>query len=186
MMEIARLEIPDVLLLTPAQHKDERGVFVETWNQALFAQSGLGFSFVQDNHSLSRQRGTVRGLHFQIPPLAQAKLVRVVAGSVLDVAVDVRKGSPSYGRHVSAHLSADNWRQMLIPEGFAHGFRTLEPDTAVIYKVTAPYSREHDKGIAWNDPALGIDWGGPAAPAVLSDKDKNLPPLADLPDYFSA
>ncbi len=186
MMEIAQLEIPDVLLLTPAQHKDERGLFVETWNRALFAQSGFDVSFVQDNHSLSRRRGTVRGLHFQIPPLAQAKLVRVVAGSALDVAVDIRKGSPTYGRHVSARLSADNWRQMLIPEGFAHGLCTLEPDTAVLYKVTAPYSREHDKGIAWNDPALGIDWSVSDADAVVSDRDKNLPPLADLPDYFSA
>lgn len=184
MMELTQLDIPDVMLLTPAQHKDARGIFAETWNQKLFAQSGLDLDFVQDNQSLSNEPGTIRGLHFQTPPFAQAKLIRVISGSILDVAVDIRKGSATFGAHVSAHLTADNWRQILIPEGFAHGFCTLEPNTAVVYKVTAPYSREHDKGLLWNDPPLAIDWGVADDKVILSDKDKELPTLADLPDYF--
>ncbi len=184
-MELTQLDIPDVMLLTPAQHKDTRGVFAETWNRQLFAQAGLELDFVQDNQSLSNEPGTIRGLHFQTPPFAQAKLIRVISGSILDVAVDIRKGSATFGAHVSAHLTANNWRQVLVPIGFAHGFCTLEPDTAVVYKVTAPYSREYDKGLLWNDPALGIEWGVAADKAVLSEKDQEMPALSDLPDYFS-
>jgi dTDP-4-dehydrorhamnose 3,5-epimerase len=177
-------EIPDVKLIVPKKFADDRGFFVETFNQRLLATHGIELTVVQDNHSLSRQVGTVRGLHFQVAPFAQDKLVRVTRGAIYDVAVDIRAGSPTYGKHVGVTLSAENGVQILVPVGFAHGFCTLEPDTEVMYKVTASYSPEHDRGIYWADPALGIDWPVAADTAMLSDKDKRNPVLADLPGYF--
>ena len=184
-MEIERLAIPEVILITPKRFGDRRGFFSETYNRAALAERGIDLEFVQDNHSLSAEPGTLRGLHFQVPPFAQDKLVRVVRGAVLDVAVDIRAGSPTYGRHVSAVLSVENWRQILVPKGFAHGFCTLEPDSEVVYKVSAPYAPAHDKGLAWDDPALAIDWPVTAGKAVLSDKDRRHPRLAELPPAFA-
>ena len=149
-----------------------------------FAEAGVTVEFVQDNHSLSARAGTIRGLHFQSAPFAQDKLVRVTKGRILDVAVDLRRSSPTFGRHVSLELSAENGAQMFIPVGFAHGFCTLEPDTEVIYKVSNYYSPQHDHGIAWDDPALGIQWPVGPGEAVLSEKDTRHPALADLPRYF--
>jgi dTDP-4-dehydrorhamnose 3,5-epimerase len=145
---------------------------------------GIDIDFVQDNHSLSATVGTLRGLHFQSPPCAQDKLVRVTRGRILDVAVDIRTASPTFGKHVAVELSAANWKQLLVPVGFAHGFVTLEPDTEVQYKVSAPYSPENDHGLAFDDPALGIDWGLPAAALTLSDKDRKHPRLAEMLRYF--
>jgi dTDP-4-dehydrorhamnose 3,5-epimerase len=150
----------------------------------VLAERGIDVDFVQDNHSLSRLKGTVRGLHYQAPPFAQHKLVRVVRGSVLDVAVDLRLGSPTYGAHVAAVISAEAWNQILVPIGFAHGFCTLEPDTEVIYKVTDYYSPEHDHGILWNDPELGIAWPVSEAAAVLSPRDRRLPRLKEIASPF--
>jgi dTDP-4-dehydrorhamnose 3,5-epimerase len=148
------------------------------------AEAGIEIDFVQDNHVLSAERGTVRGLHFQIPPVSQAKLVRVARGAIFDVAVDIRVGSPTYGQHVSAVISADAWNQIFIPSGFAHGLVTLEPDTEVIYKVSEAYSPEYDMGLLWNDEALGIAWPVSEAEATLSQKDERQPKLADLPAHF--
>lgn len=183
-MEITETAIPDIRLFKPVQHGDHRGFFSETYNKRRFAEAGVTLEFVQDNHSLSRDVGTLRGLHYQAPPMAQDKLVRVVKGSIFDVAVDLRKDSPTFGRHVSAILSAENWTQMLVPVGFAHGFCTLEPDTEVIYKVTEFFSPDHDLGIRWNDPALGIDWPATEAQAVLSDRDRAQPFLKDIESPF--
>jgi len=184
-MEIISLEIPEIKIVTPKKHGDHRGFFSETYNKKALEAAGIHLNFVQDNQSLSAERGTIRGLHFQTPPFAQDKLVRVVRGSILDVAVDLRKGSPTYGKHVSAVISADKWNQILVPVGFAHGICTLEPNTELLYKVTNYYSPEHDKGLLWNDPALGIQWTILPGEAILSDKDKKQPLLKDLPDYFS-
>ncbi|MBW8268570.1 dTDP-4-dehydrorhamnose 3,5-epimerase [Caldovatus aquaticus] len=184
-MKVERLAIPDLLLIEPRRHADARGFFSEVYSRQALAEFGLDVEFVQDNHSLSRQVGVVRGLHFQIPPAAQGKLVRVVRGAVLDVAVDLRHGSPTFGRHVAVVLSAENWRQIWIPRGFAHGFCTLEPDTEVIYKVDAYYDRAADAGLLWNDPALGIAWPVSAEAAILSEKDRAAPRLAELPRYFT-
>lgn len=183
-MKATRLAIPDVLLLEPVRHRDHRGFFSETYSKRALAEAGVEIDFVQDNHSLSRERGVVRGLHFQTEPAAQDKLVRVPRGAVFDVAVDLRHGSPTFGKWVGAILSADSWHQLLIPKGFAHGFCTLEPDSELLYKVSDYYAPECDRGVAWNDPDIGIDW--PVAPeaAVLSDKDAKQPRLADLPAYF--
>jgi dTDP-4-dehydrorhamnose 3,5-epimerase len=178
-MKVESLAIADVKLLTPVQHRDGRGFFSETWNEKALAAAGIDVRFVQDNHAMSVAKGTLRGLHFQAPPRAQAKLVRVVRGAVLDVAVDLRAGSETYGRHVRAQLSAENWTQIWVPKGFAHGYLTLEPGTEVLYKVTDHYSPEHDCGILWNDPALGIDWGIAPGDVNISDKDARLPRLAD-------
>ena len=183
-MDVVALDIPEVKILTPKKHGDHRGFFSETYNRQGLADIGVTLDFVQDNQSLSATKGTVRGLHFQTPPFAQDKLLRVLRGSVFDVVVDLRRGSPTYGRHVSAVLSAQNWSQILAPAGFAHGFMTLEPDTEVLYKVTNFYAPEHDKGILWNDPDLGIDWPLPEAEAVLSDKDMKQPRLADFESPF--
>lgn len=184
-LELQRLEIPDLILVTPATFGDDRGFFSETYNEATFRALGISARFVQDNHSLSRQKGVVRGLHFQAPPHAQGKLVRVVCGSILDVAVDIRRGSPTYGRHVAEVLSAANRRQMWVPAGFAHAFCTLEDDTQVLYKVTDYYAPQCDAGILWNDPALGIAWPVAAAEAVLSAKDTKLPRLTDIASPFA-
>lgn len=178
-------DIPDVKIITPRRLADSRGFFSETYNKADFEAAGLRYDFVQDNHSLSGPVGTIRGLHFQPAPFAQDKLVRVVRGRIFDVAVDLRRSSPSFGRHVAAELSAGDWRQLLAPIGFAHGFCTLEPDTEVIYKVTNYWSAAHDLGLAWDDPALEIDWPVARDKAFLSDKDRNLPRLADLPAWFA-
>ena len=183
-MQIVSTEIADVKIVTPVRHGDGRGFFSEIFREDVLAQHGIAVGFVQENHSFSAAQGVVRGLHFQTPPAAQAKLVRVAAGAILDVAVDIRAGSRSFGRHVAVVLSADLGNQLFVPEGFAHGFCTLVPDTHVLYKVNRYYSAEHDGGILWNDPALGIDWPVPADGAVLSDKDRRQPLLADLPPVF--
>lgn len=178
-MQVEALAIADVKLLTPKIFRDARGFFSETWNARLLAEHGITTTFVQDNHALSVPKGTLRGLHFQRAPMAQDKLVRVTRGAVFDVAVDIRPGSPTFGRHVSAVLSAANWAQLWVPKGFAHGYVTLEPDTEVIYKVTEFYAPAHDAGIAWDDPALAIAWPIERSSLVLSDKDQRLPRLAD-------
>lgn len=184
-MYISELPLAEIKVLCPRKHGDSRGLFSEVYNKRTFAESGVEIDFVQDNHSFSVERGTVRGLHFQPPPVAQYKLVRVVRGSVFDVAVDLRRCSATYGRHVSVVLSAEAWNQVLIPIGFAHGFMTLEPNTEVVYKVSNYYSPDHDMGLLWNDPALGIQWPLPAEEAVLSDKDRGHPRLAELETPFS-
>lgn len=180
-----RLSIPDVILLMPNKFEDGRGFFSETYNAWEFRQAGIEGEFVQDNQSLSRQKGVVRGLHFQTPPHAQGKLVRVTRGSILDIAVDIRRGSPTFGRHVAVELTAENWRQLWVPEGFAHAFCTLEENTEVVYKVTDYYAPQCDAGIRWNDPQLGIAWPVSTENAVLSNKDEQLPYFADLPEYFT-
>jgi dTDP-4-dehydrorhamnose 3,5-epimerase len=184
-MQIAETEIADVKLLKPIRHVDSRGFFSEVFKEGVLREHGIDIHFVQDNHSLSVGNGVVRGLHFQIPPFAQAKLLRVTAGSIFDVAVDIRWGSPSFGRHVAAVLSASDWNQIFIPVGFAHGYCTLEPDSEVVYKVSAYYSPEHDRGLLWNDPALGIAWPISAEEALLSDRDRNHPLLSRLPRFFA-
>jgi len=181
-VKVEKLDIPDVLLVTPRTFGDARGVFCETWNRQRLVDAGIACDFMQDNQSVSASRGTVRGLHFQSPPAAQAKLVRCVHGAILDVAVDVRKGSPTYGQHVSVELSAANWRQLFVPRGFAHGFATLTPDAAVVYKVDAPYSPAHDGGVYF--ASLDIDWGVAEKDAVLSDKDAKLPRWEDFDSPF--
>lgn len=183
-MQVERLNIPDVRLLVPRKHGDARGFFSETYNRKSLAALGIDIDFVQDNHSLSAEKGTVRGLHFQTPPFAQDKLVRVTRGSVFDVAVDLRRDSPSYGLHASAVLSAQSWNQILVPVGFAHGFMTLEPDTEVIYKVSNYYAPDHDKGLLWNDPALGIAWPLAGDEAILSEKDRIQPRLQEIATPF--
>ncbi len=185
-LDIMPLAIPDVRLITPRRFGDHRGFFSETWSRQAFASAGIDIDFVQDNHSLSAAVGTVRGLHYQSPPHAQDKLVRVVRGAIHDVAVDLRAGSPSFGRWVSAELSAENGRQLLVPIGFAHGFCTLTPDTEVLYKVSAPYAPAHDHGIAWDDPDLAIDWPAIADATTLSQKDRALPRLRAITTPFTA
>lgn len=171
-------------VLRPRKFGDHRGFFSETFNARDLEAAGITVAFVQDNHSLSAAPGTLRGMHFQIPPMAQAKLLRVVRGAILDVVVDIRHDSPTFGQHFKHELSADNWEQLYVPPGFAHGFLTLTPDTEVIYKVTNYYSPEHDRGIRFDDPALGIDWPMDLSKLVLSDRDRNHPTLAESPRYF--
>lgn len=183
-IEIRTTAIPAVKLVVPPRFKDARGFFSETYKRNEFEAAGLTHDFVQENHSLSVEAGTVRGLHYQAHPFAQDKLVRVVRGCIFDVAVDLRASSPTCGLHVTAELSADNWQQMLIPIGFAHGFCTLEPNTEVVYKVTNYYSRAHDFGVAWNDPNIGIQWPIGEGVAVLSDKDKLQPRLREIGRVF--
>ncbi len=183
-MKVERLAIPEVILLTPPRFADARGFFSETFNARRFAEAGVDATFVQDNQSLSAARGTVRGLHCQIAPSVQGKLVRCVRGAIWDVAVDIRHGSPTFGQHAAAVLSAENWSQLWVPGGFLHGFCTLEPDTEVIYKVTADYDRAAERGVIWNDPALALPWPVAEADAVLSDKDTVLPRLADCDAWF--
>ena len=184
-MKITPTDISDVLLIEPKRFGDHRGYFAETFKASALKDAGVELNWVQDNESLSATVGTVRGLHFQTPPSAQDKLVRCVQGSLLDVAVDIRVGSPTYCKHVTAVLSAENGHQLLVPAGFAHGFATLLPDTLVQYKVTNPYAPDCDAGIAWNDPALGIDWQIAAEKAVLSEKDTQHPTLADYASPFT-
>jgi len=174
-----------VKLITPRIFSDGRGFFSETYSRRDMSQAGIGCEFVQDNQSLSHARGVIRGLHYQAEPHAQGKLVRVTKGAIFDVAVDIRQGSPTFGQHVTATLSAANWSQLWIPVGFAHGFCTLEPDTEMIYKVTDYYARECDRGIAFDDPDLGIAWPVGPAEATLSDKDRRHPRLRDLPAQFT-
>ena len=183
-MKVESLAIEAIKLITPKKIGDGRGFFSETWNERVLADGGIAARFVQDNHACSGAPGTVRGLHFQLPPMAQDKLIRVVRGAVLDVAVDIRRSSPTFRRHVAVVLSAENWSQLWVPKGFAHGYCTLEPDTEVIYKVTEYYSPAHDKGILWDDPALGIKWPVAADRALLSEKDKLQPRLAELQTAF--
>jgi dTDP-4-dehydrorhamnose 3,5-epimerase len=185
-MKVERLAIPEVLLITPPKFGDSRGFFSETYNTRTFeAATGIAGNFVQDNHSLSRQRGVVRGLHCQVAPHVQGKLVRCAHGSIWDVAVDARVGSPNFGQWVSAELSAENWQQLWIPGGFLHAFCTLEPDTEVIYKVTGDYDRASEAGVIWNDPDLGIPWPIEPDEVVLSEKDQKLPRLRDAGTLFT-
>ncbi len=184
-MKITSLDISDVKLIEPVIHRDSRGFFSETFSVRRLAEAGISANFVQDNHSLSVEKGVIRGLHFQSPPFAQDKLVRVTRGAIFDVAVDIRAGSPTFGRYVAAVLSAENWHQLWVPKGFAHGFCTLEPNTEVVYKVTEYYAPKNDLGIAWNDPAIAIEWPVDEAAAILSEKDRKHPGLADSAAYFS-
>jgi dTDP-4-dehydrorhamnose 3,5-epimerase len=184
MVNIRPLALSDVLEITPPRHGDHRGFFSEVWKAASFEQQGINASFVQDNHSFSVDAGVLRGLHYQTPPFAQAKLVRVIRGSIFDVAVDIRHGSPTFGKWVGLTLSAEKWNQIYVPEGFAHGFVTLEPNCEVLYKVTAPYSPQHDRAIRFNDPALGLVWPIGDLEPILSDKDRAAPLLADVEPAF--
>jgi dTDP-4-dehydrorhamnose 3,5-epimerase len=183
-MDIKNLGLPGLRLLKPRRFADSRGYFVETHNERTLAGVGITARFVQDNQSFSAARSTIRGLHFQLPPAAQAKLVRVLQGSVYDVAVDLRAGSPSYGRWASATLTVEGGEQLFVPRGFAHGFCTLEPDTVVAYKVDDFYAPASDSGLIWNDPALAIEWPIGAEEAVLSDKDMRLGRFADFQSPF--
>ena len=183
-MKVERLAIADIVLITPARYGDARGFFSETYSARRYREIGITTAFVQDNHSLSAHAGVVRGLHCQIAPSVQGKLVRVVKGAVWDVAVDIRRGSPTFGRWVGTELSAENWCQMWVPGGFLHGFCTLEPDTEVIYKVTADYDPAAERGVIWNDPALALPWPVSAGEAVLSGKDAALPALAGCDVWF--
>ena len=183
-LQVVPLGIPDVKVIKPVKHGDARGFFSETYSEKAFADAGIALDFVQDNHSFSSVPATLRGLHYQGPPFAQDKLVRVVRGRALDIAVDIRRRSPTFGQWVSAELSADNWTQILVPVGFAHGICTLEPDTEILYKVTNTYSAQHDFGIRWNDPELKIDWPFEETDVVLSDKDKRQPFLKDVKIWF--
>jgi len=179
-MDIEPLAIADVKLIRPKKHGDERGFFSEVFREELFARHGIGGAFVQDNQVYSANRGVLRGLHFQKPPNAQGKLVRCVHGAILDVAVDIRAASPTYGQHVTAEISADNWAQIWVPPGFAHGYVTLEPDCQIIYKVTTYYAPASETGIAWDDPDLGVDWRLTGADLVMSEKDRHNPRLAEI------
>jgi dTDP-4-dehydrorhamnose 3,5-epimerase len=183
-MQIEPTSLPGVLILTPRRFADARGWFCEVWNAATLAAQGIDIPFVQDNHSYSRDAGTIRGLHYQRPPHAQAKLVRCGRGRILDVAVDIRAGSPAYGRWVGIELSAENGRQLLIPEGFLHGFVTLEPDCEVLYKCSDAYAPDCDGAVRFDDPLIGIDWGIDPARAILSDKDRAAPAFQNFATPF--
>lgn len=186
MVEIRRLTLPEVLEIRPRKHGDHRGFFSEVWSAPALAEQGVALSFVQDNHSFSASAGVLRGLHYQEPPVAQAKLLRVIRGAIFDVAVDIRHGSATFGKWVGLVVSAAEWNQILVPEGFAHGFVTLQPETEVLYKVSAPYSPEHDRGIRWDDPAIGIEWPLSGTAPILSEKDRTAPLLADAAPAFRA
>jgi dTDP-4-dehydrorhamnose 3,5-epimerase len=179
-MKITQTELPGVLLIEPTRHGDERGLFVETFKADELAKAGVAISFIQDNLARSSAAGVVRGLHFQKPPFAQDKLIRCCRGAILDVAVDIRPGSPTFGRSVAVELSAENWLQLLVPAGFAHGYCTLTPDTEVAYKVSGAYAPQSEGGLLWNDPALGIAWPIAAEQATLNARDKGWPTLAEL------
>lgn len=183
-MQIEETSLPGVLILTPRRFGDHRGFFAETWSRPRMAEAGIGVEFVQDNHSLSEAAGTIRGLHFQAPPRAQAKLVRCGRGRLFDVAVDIRRGSSTFGQWVGVELSFENARQVFIPAGFAHGFATLEPRTEIVYKCSDTYVPEAEGAIRWDDPEVGIDWPSDRTP-TLSAKDAAAPLLSDLDSPFS-
>jgi dTDP-4-dehydrorhamnose 3,5-epimerase len=185
MVEVRPLALPGVVEITPKKHGDDRGFFSETYNAEALAVHGIDFAFVQDNHSLSAAKNVLRGLHYQLPPRAQAKLVRVIRGAVYDVVVDIRRGAATFAKWVALELSAERWNQLLVPAGFAHGFVTLQPDTEVIYKVTDYYSPQHDRSIRFDDPEIRIDWPADAADLQLSEKDRRAPLLADA-EIFEA
>lgn len=180
----ARLAIPEVFVFAPTRFEDSRGYLVETFNRALLETATGPLDWVQDNHSRSNSRWTVRGLHFQAPPFAQDKLVRCISGRILDIAVDIRRGSPTFGRYVSATLTAEGGEQVFVPKGFAHGFVTLEHRSEVLYKVTNYYSGAHDRCIRWNDPTLNIEWGVLEEDVIVSSKDAAAPMLSQTADYF--
>jgi len=179
-MEISRAAIADVLILQPKKFEDARGFFAPVYQHSALAEAGVSHGWIQDNQSLSRRKGTVRGLHFQRPPFAQAKLMRVVRGRALDVCVDLRRASPTFGWHVAVELTADNLTQVYIPPGFAHGFCTLTDDVEVLYKVSAEWSHAHEGGLLWDDPAVGIDWPVAKSDAVLVERDRNWPDLGTV------
>jgi dTDP-4-dehydrorhamnose 3,5-epimerase len=183
-IDVRATAIPAVKLIVPSRISDARGFFSETYRRSEFAAAGISADFVQENHSLSVAPYTVRGLHYQTHPFAQDKLIRVIRGRIFDVAVDLRASSSTYGKHVFAELSAENWHHLLVPIGFAHGFCTLASNTEVVYKVTNYYSRAHDFGVAWNDPDIGIEWPIPESEAILSDKDKVQPRFAEVGRVF--
>lgn len=178
-MEVRPLGLDGVFEIIPRKFGDDRGFFSETFKVKALAEAGIDLNFIQDNHSYSAAKGVVRGLHYQLPPFAQDKLVRVIRGAILDVAVDIRKNSPTFGKWISLEVSAEKWNQILVPKGFAHGFMTLMENTEVIYKVTDYYSPEHDRSIRFDDPAIGIDWPLPSSGVQLSDKDQKAPLFAD-------
>lgn len=178
-MEVRPLSLDGVFEIIPRKFGDDRGFFSETFKIDTLRDAGIDLNFVQDNHSYSAAKGVVRGLHYQLPPFAQDKLVRVIRGAILDVAVDIRKSSPNFGKWLALEVSAEKWNQILVPKGFAHGFITLTDDTEVIYKVTDYYTPEHDRSIRFDDPSIGINWPIPASGVQLSDKDKNAPLLAN-------
>ncbi len=184
LVEVRSLDLPEVLEITPKKFGDHRGFFSETYNRQAFADAGIKLDFVQDNHSFSAARGTLRGLHFQNPPMAQDKLIRVTHGEIFDVAVDVRKGSPNFGKWVAIVLSEKKWNQLLVPAGFAHGFVTLVPDTEVLYKTSGYYSPLHDRSIRFDDPEIAISWPAMETELQLSDKDRNAGFLADTDTGF--
>lgn len=179
MPEFKPLDLKEIIVVTPDRHGDSRGYFSEVYNRDVFARNGIDQTWVQDNQSLSASLHTLRGLHYQTPPFAQDKLIRVLRGRIFDVAVDIRKGSATFGRWVSQELSAEAFNQMLVPVGFAHGFLTLEPDTEVLYKVSAAYSKDHDRAIAWNDSEIAVQWPLNGQSPSLSQKDREAPLLAD-------
>jgi dTDP-4-dehydrorhamnose 3,5-epimerase len=183
-MQIERLSIDGILIVAPAKRSDHRGFFSETYRYDLLAADGVQTNFVQDNHVYSAERGTLRGLHFQVPPRAQGKLVRCTRGAILDVVVDVRKDSPTWAQHAAIELSADNWKQLWVPPGFAHGYVTLEPNCEVIYKVTDYWAPDCERGVVWNDPDLGIDWRVSESELILTDRDRVNPPLREIDPVF--
>lgn len=183
-MKVEALSIADVKLITPPRYNDPRGFFSETWSQSRYKDAGIPGPFIQDNHAVSTGAGVLRGLHCQIGPNAQGKLVRCIKGAIFDVAVDVRQGSPTFGQSVGAEISAENWAQIWVPVGFLHAYCTLTAETEVIYKVTGAYDKAAERGVIWNDPDIGIEWPILADKVILSDKDKMLPRLRDLPALF--
>lgn len=174
-----------VRIILPHRHCDERGFFSEIWREDALREAGITAAFVQENHALSRAIGTLRGLHFQIGAAVQAKLVRCTRGSIFDVAVDIRRGSPTFRHHVAVILSAENWKQLYIPCGFAHGYCTLEPETEVLYKVTTYFDPAAERGLAWDDPEIAIAWPLDRQTVIMSDKDRGFPRLGELSPYFS-
>lgn len=184
-IQVETTKLGGVLILTPQRHGDARGFFSESWNRRRLEEAGVSVEFVQDNHSLSAKAGTVRGLHFQAPPHAQAKLVRCGRGSLYDVAVDIRQGSPTFGQWTGVELSFENGKQLFIPEGFLHGFATREPDTEILYKCTDYYAPECDGAVRFDDPDIGVDWGVDTGSAVLSEKDAAAPLFREFDSPFT-
>ena len=183
-MRIERFNIDGIFSIIPLKREDQRGFFSETYNRNAMAAEGVTANFVQDNHVYSISRGVLRGLHFQIPPRAQGKLIRCARGAIWDVCVDIRRGSPTYGKHIAVELSAANWKQLWVPPGFAHGYVTLEADCEVIYKVTDVWAPDYERGVAWDDPDLGIDWLLSPTDFVMADKDRANPPFTKIEEAF--